>query len=89
MVNRVILIGRLGRDPETKYTGSGQAVCNFSMAMDESFPYAQQREHGQFTDNFENRQFGRNCKLLKRVVRPGGFELPTFWFVARRSIQLS
>ena len=24
-----------------------------------------------------------------RVVRPGGLELPTFWFVARRSIQLS
>jgi hypothetical protein len=25
----------------------------------------------------------------KKVVRPGGLELPTFWFVARRSIQLS
>jgi single-strand DNA-binding protein len=37
MVNRVILVGRLGRDPETRYTSSGQAVCNFTMATDESF----------------------------------------------------
>ena len=36
-VNKVILVGRLGRDPETRYTGAGQAVCNFSMATDESF----------------------------------------------------
>jgi len=36
-VNKVILVGRLGRDPETRYTGSGQAVCNFSLATDESF----------------------------------------------------
>ncbi|HTU33929.1 MAG TPA: single-stranded DNA-binding protein [Candidatus Acidoferrum sp.] len=37
MVNKVILVGRLGRDPETRYTSSGQAVCNFTMATDESF----------------------------------------------------
>lgn len=37
MTNRVILVGRLGRDPESKTTGSGQQVCNFSMATDESF----------------------------------------------------
>jgi single-strand DNA-binding protein len=36
-VNKVILVGRLGKDPETRYTGSGQAVCNFSMATDETF----------------------------------------------------
>jgi len=36
-VNRVILVGRLGRDPETRYTSGGQAVCNFTMATDESF----------------------------------------------------
>ncbi len=36
-VNKVILVGRLGRDPETRYTSSGQAVCNFSLATDESF----------------------------------------------------
>ena len=36
-VNKVILVGRLGRDPEVRFTGSGQAVCNFTMATDESF----------------------------------------------------
>ena len=36
-VNKVILVGRLGRDPETRYTGGGQAVCNFSLATDETF----------------------------------------------------
>ncbi len=36
-VNKVILVGRLGRDPETRYTSGGQAVCNFTLATDESF----------------------------------------------------
>lgn len=36
-VNKAILVGRLGRDPETRYTSGGQAVCNFSMATDETF----------------------------------------------------
>lgn len=37
MVNKVILVGRLGKDPETRYTSSGQAVCNFTMATDETY----------------------------------------------------
>jgi single-strand DNA-binding protein len=36
-VNKVILVGRLGRDPETRYTSAGQAVCNFTLATDETY----------------------------------------------------
>ena len=36
-VNKVILIGNLGRDPELRYTQSGQAVTNFSVATTEKF----------------------------------------------------
>jgi single-strand DNA-binding protein len=36
-VNKVILIGRLGRDAEIKYTPNGTPVANFSIATDESF----------------------------------------------------
>lgn len=36
-VNKAILVGRLGRDPETRYTSGGQAVCNFSVATDSSY----------------------------------------------------
>ena len=36
-VNKVILIGRLGKDPEIKYTPSGAPVAKFSLATDEVF----------------------------------------------------
>jgi single-strand DNA-binding protein len=36
-VNKVILIGRLGKDPELKYTPSGTAVAKFTLATDEVF----------------------------------------------------
>lgn len=36
-VNKVILIGRLGKDPETRYTQSGVSVTNFSIATSEEW----------------------------------------------------
>ena len=35
MLNKVMLIGRLGRDPEIRYTQSGNAVASFSIATSE------------------------------------------------------
>ncbi len=37
MLNKVILIGRLGRDPEVRHMPNGEAVCNFSIATDETW----------------------------------------------------
>jgi len=36
-VNKVILVGRLGRDPETRYIPNGEAITNFSLATDEQW----------------------------------------------------
>ena len=36
-LNKVIIIGNLGADPELRYTQSGQAVCNFTVATNESW----------------------------------------------------
>ena len=44
-INKVILLGRLGKDPELKYTPSGKAVCNMSLATSENW-----------TDNNGNKQ---------------------------------
>lgn len=41
MLNRVVLIGRLTRDPELRYTPSGAAVATFSLAVDRRFANAQ------------------------------------------------
>lgn len=36
-VNKVILVGNLGRDPEVRYMPNGEAVCNFSIATTETW----------------------------------------------------
>ncbi len=36
-LNKVMLIGHLGKDPELSYTPNGTAVCKFSIATDESY----------------------------------------------------
>lgn len=44
MLNRIVLIGRLTRDPELRYTSSGVAVTSFTLAVDRPFTSNGQRE---------------------------------------------
>lgn len=37
MINKAILVGRLGKDPEVRYTPDGSQVTNFTLATDESY----------------------------------------------------
>ena len=37
MLNKIVTIGRLTRDPEIRYTQSGKAVCTFSIAVDDGY----------------------------------------------------
>ncbi len=48
-INKVILVGNLGQDPELRYTGSGTAVCNMRLATNESYKDA----NGQMVDKTE------------------------------------
>lgn len=48
-MNNVALVGRLARDPETKYTTSNLAVCNFTVAVDRRF-----KKDGEQTADFIN-----------------------------------
>lgn len=50
MLNSVILIGRLTRDPELRYTGSGVAVVRFTLAVDRPFTDQQGERQADFID---------------------------------------
>ncbi|WP_125588505.1 single-stranded DNA-binding protein [Companilactobacillus jidongensis] len=48
MINRVVLVGRLTRDPELRYTSSGAAVASFTVAVNRQFTNAQGEREADF-----------------------------------------
>jgi len=69
-VNKVILVGRLGRDPETRYTSGGQAVCNFSIATDESFK-DRNGERQKRTEWHKIVVWGRQAEIAQQYLKKG------------------
>ncbi|MCM6810345.1 single-stranded DNA-binding protein [Pediococcus pentosaceus] len=48
MINRTVLVGRLTRDPELKYTNSGRAVASFNIAVNRQFTNSQGEREADF-----------------------------------------
>ena len=69
-VNKVILVGRLGRDPETRYTSGGQAVCNFSVATDESYK-DRNGERQKRTEWHKIVVWGRQAEIAQQYLKKG------------------
>ena len=69
-VNRVILVGRLGKDPETRYTGGGQAVCHFSLATDETFK-DRSGERQKRTEWHRITVWGKQAEIAQQYLKKG------------------
>lgn len=61
-MNKVILIGRLTRDPELRYTSSNIATCTFSVAVDRPFANQNGEREADFINIVVWRKQAENCK---------------------------
>lgn len=69
-VNKVILIGRLGKDPELKYTQGGRAVANFSVATNERWK-GQDGQKQESTTWHNIVAWGKQAEVMKEYLSKG------------------
>lgn len=70
MINKVILVGRLGKDPEVRSTPSGTTVTKFSMATDEKFT-DRSGEKQERTEWHNVKAFGKLADICGQYLRKG------------------
>jgi single-strand DNA-binding protein len=69
-VNKVILLGNLGKDPESRYLPNGDAVCNFSIATTETY----KDKSGTKVENTEWHRiscFGKTAEVAGQYLKKG------------------
>lgn len=70
MFNKQFLIGNLGKDPEVRYTPSGQAVCSFSVATTETWNDKNGKRHKRTTWNRVS-VWGKSAENCNKYLRKG------------------
>jgi single-strand DNA-binding protein len=70
-VNKVIIVGNLGKDPETRYMPSGSAVTNLRIATTEAWKDKQSGEQQERTEWHAVAMFGRLAEIAAEYLRKG------------------
>ena len=70
-INRVILVGNLGQDPEVRYMPNGNAVANFSVATSESWKDKQTGETRDRTEWHRVVVFGKLAEIAGEYIKKG------------------
>lgn len=70
-VNKVIIVGTLGNDPEVKYSASGSAIANFSVATSEQWKDKQTGEKKEQTEWHRVVIFGKLAEVAGEYLRKG------------------
>ncbi len=70
-INKVIIVGNLGQDPETRYMPSGAAVTNFTVATNESWKDKQTGEQKDRTEWHRVAMFNRLAEIAAEYLRKG------------------
>lgn len=81
MLNRIVLIGRLTRDPELRYTPNGVAVCNFTLAVDRPFAKEGQQQADFINCQVWQKQAEASAKYLvkgKMAAVDGRLQIRTY-----------
>ena len=69
-MNKIIIIGNVGRDPEMRYTSSGQAITGFSVAVNESYT----NSNGEKVKNtiwFRVSAWGKQAEICNQYIKKG------------------
>ena len=69
--NKITIVGYLGRDPELRYTPSGTAVCDFSVATTERKSKRDGEEGEEITTWFRVNMWGRQAELANQYLQKG------------------
>ncbi len=71
-MNKAIVLGHLGQDPETKYLPSGNAVTNISVATSEQWKDKQSGQKQERTEWHRCSAFGKLAEIIGQYARKGG-----------------